>query len=276
MAVVASHNDSIFSVVELRRLWGLVALSLLVLSVSSVVKANAGNCTQSQPLFIEGAATLYNISGTEIRVHPKENGQVRYDVILAWSMELFIEREKVRSPGGGPPEYNAPSPSFDPRDGPVDPFLSGVTCPGSNLPCGRILNAIYTADMDCWAEKVIAPFHGTTRESVYIHYLNSSDPGFHFIGEHHLVDSEVIVPLGNPGAPVVEVYSPNSLKVAYQWINYQWVEDSPVEITISQNYTSNNGSTFEFWVGFQGMRSRLLFFLPSSHPPIFASFIIPV
>jgi len=83
----------VFSSLGFRRTWPMMMLMSVILSASSIAFVNAGNCTQLRPIFIDRAGTLYNITATEIQVHPKANGVVREDVTMAWSMQLFLARE---------------------------------------------------------------------------------------------------------------------------------------------------------------------------------------
>lgn len=234
-------------------------LLLVFLVYLNVLRVECGNCTQVPSMVIEREGTLYNITGTHIHVHPKLNGVVQYDVLLGWSMPIFVERAKVTKTWTGTAlprgvfVTGSPNPSLNPVDPMVDPLEPAdpnVMCSNAATPtpCGEILNYITTEDMDCWTERFIAPFHGHMRESVYVHFSNAAIPGFQFVSEHHITDGDVSVPMNNTGFPGTEVYSANSLKVGYQWHNYPWVGGSDIAYTAWNGTTYNNGSTFEFWV----------------------------
>ena len=239
-----------------------IALLLVVLAFSSIDCVEGGNCSRLEPIYLHNDGTLYNISGERINVHPKLDGVVQYDVVLGWAMSLFIERDKVNHTAAGvyyAPGvyvYSAPDAAanpFDPTVDPLEPYVPNKVCtngPVSGNPCGPVLKYYRLTEMDCWAEHIIAPFHGRTRESVYIHYTHPSSDGFQFISEHHMVDSEISIPRNNSGWPIVEDFYPNSLKVAYQWMNFPWVGSNTIN-TANLSPDTNNGSTFEFWFDFE-------------------------
>jgi len=272
MALAVIRNLPSFPAFGFMSWRGLSSVWLLVVIWCSlgVLEVEGGNCSLVGPMIIEREGTLYNISGPHISVYPKLNGVVQYDTILGWKLTTFIERDKVNQTldGGmfpsGQKFYSGPTPDdnpFNPMVDPLEPFVPGQACTHSSLPCGVVLNYMNAADLDCWAERVIAPFHGRTRESVYFYFSNPAAPGFEFIMENHVVDGDVTVPLNNPGYPISEEYSAESLKIAYQWSNIPWVGSPYINLT---DAPTNNGSTFEFWVDYD--RTFLSSLSLSVHP----------
>lgn len=140
---------------------------------------------------------------------------------------------------------------FAPWIDPLEPYDPGKICTnyeGYDLPCGPLVNHMTLDDFDCWAERVVAPFHNHTRESVFVHFSNASWPNFKFTGEHHLVDGDVTVAINTTGDAAVEIYTTNTLKVAYTWQHYPWVGDpNIVYVQNTSRVIYNNGSAFEFW-----------------------------
>lgn len=226
---------------------------LVFIGASLLAPVEAGNCTLQEPMLIDREGTLYNVSGPVIHIHPKLNGVPQYDISLSWTVSLFVERDKILVGGPGYWVYSAPRPTgspFDPMVDPLLPYNANVNCPNFDsvaAPCGPILQHINVEDLDCWAERVIAPFHGHTRESIYVHFSNASWPGFTFVSEHHIVDGDVTVEVGNPGIPAQEVYTANALKVGYSWQNYPWAGNSTISYFDDGDQVYNSGSAFEFW-----------------------------
>lgn len=224
-------------------------------------RIEAGNCSTIPSATIERANTAFKIDGPRITIHPKVRGAVRDDVYLVWDLSMMVERAKLTHNLDGTSlgpnfTYAVPLPPGNPLsvDGydPLQDYVSNVACYGqSTYPCSPILQVLYMSDFDCWLNHIVAPFHGFTRETIFVHYTHPTHANFSFTAEHHVLDGDLVVTFNNTGVPAHETYSKDSLKLNYIWDTFPWAGAEPVRFfTNSAGEVNNNGSAMDFWVDY--------------------------
>jgi hypothetical protein len=183
----------------------LVALAMVTLSM-------AGNCSTIDPITMDRDSSLYSISGGTVRVIPVKNGETLVNSAIRWELSYFIERAKVtRDIEGNAIDPTAVLPErpdfsiWSPAD-PLESHDPSKACTGKTLPCGEVLNYLDPADYDCWMEHVTAPFHGFTRESVFVHFSHPSYPDLSIVVGNHLLDGYLEVRPPMQGLQDVNVY----------------------------------------------------------------------
>jgi len=238
----------------------LVLVAVIACFLFSV--AYGGNCTSIATETIDRAATAFEITGPRITIHPKVGGVVRNDVYLIWDLFMMVERGKIVATSGGSsifPNYTyvvplaVDNPLQSDSIDPLEPYNPTITCHGQkqSLPCSPVIQHFLMSDFDCYTEHVVAPFHGFSRESVFVYFTHSSYPNFTFTTEQHVLDGDLIIPLNNSGDAAYQSYSKDSLKLNYVWGNFPWARPEPISFfTNDIGEVHNNGSAMDFWVNY--------------------------
>jgi hypothetical protein len=166
----------------------------------------AGNCSQVAPITLHRPGSVYEVGSLAAVLFPGSNGVPVPGARVEWKFFSLIERLRIQNDIHGDPlpssKCNSPSSAdftLSEQPNPFKPANPSESCvPGDDKPCGELLRTLNADDMDCWFEHIIAPFYGTSRESVLVHFSHPSHPDFRMIAGFHLTDDAVtIYPIQN-------------------------------------------------------------------------------
>lgn len=250
----------------------LIALSLVALASFAVPATLAGNCTLMQPLTMDTAGTMYEITGSHIRVYPKLAGVIRTDTYITWNLSMLVERssESISTTGHDyAPRYKVIFPKsnnfFDPIE-PLEPHDMSTPCTNNDadMPCSPIQRVVYLPDMDCWAETTSDVYHGFQRRTILVYLTHPSYPLLKLTAAHHLLDGDLQIThqINESTQTVREIYYKDTLKLAYIFENFPWSDtDKGVSFYNLSDGFFNNASALSFWSKLAGTCYCLLLVL---------------
>jgi hypothetical protein len=209
-----NRKHDVFTPISLFSLHAIyMCILLLLIACNLISTSHAGNCTSIKTESIERYGILFNITGPLIAIHPHLNGSILDELYLKWHLDVFVERSKISQSLSGDPRnftHVSPTPPFNPylivETDPLEPHRTGVACTGRAFECGPLINHFSSADLNCWTERKIVPFHGHTRETVYVHFSHPSHPDFQLTAEHHVLDADFSLAMNNTGVITVQEY----------------------------------------------------------------------
>ena len=172
----------------------LAIIALLVICIHCA----AVPCPQMTPIRKTRASVAYDIGPSTVYAYPYAYGKIYSDNMMMWDMSMLVERNRSTKNGDGT-DMLAPS-CVNPSGGhgfalldPLAPNVEGEACPGSGSgsQCGVVTSFLLVKDMECSVEEVTEPFHGFTRESVYLTMTHPQHPDFKLIAGHHLLNGSI-------------------------------------------------------------------------------------
>jgi len=211
---------------------------------------SAGNCSSLPTIILSRQGSQYEVGSLSLILRPTTNGVPIPGSQLEWKIFSLIERTRstkdVSGSQLGTSLCLSKSESEFRLDERPDPFFVSVPtekCINKyNVPCGELLRVINATDLDCWNERIVAPFFNTTRETVFVHYSHPSFPDFSMKAGFHLTDDFItIYPLPN-STMVKNSYNPSMIKLSYEVYNFPWL--GPRDVITGPR---NNASYFSIW-----------------------------
>lgn len=181
------------------------ALTVAILALASViVVATAVPCQQMSLIRRTRTSVAYDIGPGTVSVYPYADGRIYAENHMMWNMSMLVERNRSSLNVDG--SSRVPTCS-NPSGGhsvavldPLAPNVDGQPCPGTSgsTVCGVVASFLLVRDMDCAVEEVTEPFHGYTRDSIYVTMTHPQYPDFKLVAGHHLLNGTVeVYPLPN-------------------------------------------------------------------------------
>lgn len=181
------------------------ALTVAILALASLLALTmAMPCHEMALVRRTRTSVAYDIGPGTVSVYPYADGRIYAENNMMWNMSMLVERNRSVSNADG--SSKVPS-CTNPSGGhsiavldPLAPNVDGVPCPGAagGSQCGNIASFLLVRDMDCVVEEITAPFHGYTRDSIYVTMTHPQFPDFKLVAGHHLLNGTIeVYPLPN-------------------------------------------------------------------------------